>query len=146
VSFPFATRHTAALLAATYLVVGATGESLYYLVESPSIARAADASSRDGYFHDHGDGLWHRHAAGQRVDAAGDRHREPMARRDASRPHDHTCFLLAVAAAIELSVSAGAASLEAPVVGRPAGLGIEDRAVSSGSASLGARGPPRANA
>lgn len=55
-------RLAATLLAALFVVVGGAGESLYYLVEAESGLPAGQSEYQEnGYFHHHGDGVWHRH-------------------------------------------------------------------------------------
>lgn len=137
------------LLAATYLVIGATGDSLYYCIESPATERAPGEHRHGGYYHDHGEGLWHYHgpASGESA-AAPEREQvregsaEPIALPASPDRHDHTCLLLAVASAIELSVSLGRTApscSEGSCLICSAGAERVDRFCFS---RLGARGPP----
>jgi hypothetical protein len=165
-------RCAATLLAATYLVVGIGGDSLYYLLESPSLNQLSGAQlsgpqlpgvqlpgdnppngkvHQHGYFHQHGDGLWHRHTA-HSVDVPkasiqgrqlGHRTDEPSLRAERSPRHDHTCLLLAAASALAQSLLAGPPRVENTDPGPRIGRGIEALVAPSEATSLGARGPPR---
>lgn len=150
----------AALLAATYLVVGATGDGLYYLLESPALAQVAgleqsnDAGPSDSFFHDHGDGHWHHHAEhrsslaplptesvrGQGSIDRNDAELQDRAKR--ASHHDHTTLLLAIAEAVEQSVLTSLPLFEASQAEAPIGLERHGRASTSDRATLGPRGPP----
>ena len=147
-----------AILAATYLVVGAAGDGLFYLIEAPAVGQAGDgqqAGSQTGeaYLHDHGDGRWHHHGThrpksvapgGGRADGAlaGTNPGKPVWRLRSGNPHDHTTLLLALASEIELSVVADLPASDAPRVGRTVGAKDRGRVLRSNVASLGPRGPP----
>lgn len=132
------------LLAATYLVVGSLGDSLYYLVESPSVGRSSEAADSGSYAHSHGDGLWHHHQTAGRLDDANPDDRTIGDR--VSVRHDHTCLLLALASAVELSLHAAPATLVAPELGQLSAAPLASAAASSFHATLGARGPPGSRA
>ncbi|MEN1679372.1 MAG: hypothetical protein AAGJ46_07245 [Planctomycetota bacterium] len=147
-------RRISALLAAIYVIVGATGDSLHYLFESPSPAAAAEEQHADGFFHDHGDGNWHHHGHHQRPRAEFARQAtrdvgkvergaaDAATRIDAPCRHDHSTVLLAIASAIELSLlQSSAATLESLAV-RPIGRRERGAAAAVLTAALGPRGPP----
>ncbi|MCA9261556.1 MAG: hypothetical protein KDA61_20205 [Planctomycetales bacterium] len=103
-------------LAALYAVVGATGESLYYFVESPDSAAAAtqDDSASHGYYHAHGaEGHWHYHghAKGppQRATARNDAKpaEGPLARGVGAEHPPHSCALLSLVAQMKLGLAGG---------------------------------------
>lgn len=131
------------MLAATYLVVGATGDSLHYAVESP---QADQDQGSVGFAHDHGDGHWHLHGSHHHSDvtatAKRSRYAEGLSDRKASSHHDHTTLILAIASAIELSLLASPPLLEGPQVELLIDLGESGVASASDHASLGPRGPP----
>lgn len=138
-------RCLATLLAATYLVVGASGDGLYYLLESPA---AEQAESSVSYVHEHGDGLWHHHgvhshAGGETVstDTSVDTPEQPSYA-DATTHHDHTTLLLAIASALKLSLLAELPHAEIPSGDAIISVCEYARAWASKSANLGPRGPP----
>ncbi|MEQ8847339.1 hypothetical protein [Botrimarina sp.] len=154
---PFS-RRAATLLAATYVVVGATGDALHYLVSGD--AAQSDAAQSDaprlahhglahGYFHQHGDGLWHHHHGPAEADG---RTREQGAdarsksctglRAPVDGHRDHGVLLLALVSQLEESLApAGVVGAES----REPGLARTDgsrRVAALRLATLGARGPP----
>lgn len=149
VSLPVSTtlvhRLTSALLAATYLVVGATGEGLFYLIEAPEVAQATDGDAGHGFAHDHGDGLWHHHGGHHDENAtASTRSRvgEGLSDRDGAGHHDHSTLLLAVASAIELSLLNSPRLSETPRAALMIGSGEVDFTRPTDRGPLGPRGPP----
>lgn len=151
---PLRQRCLSTLLAATYLVVGATGDALFYLVESPTLTASAEERPAGSYFHDHGDGHWHHHGfhRDDRATAAAPANRGRVrAERaggvstacfDAESRHDHSTALLAIASAIELSLLDGSAA--ADFFAADCLIGLEDLGVATprGCVGLGPRGPP----
>ncbi|MEM6655241.1 MAG: hypothetical protein AAF596_05515 [Planctomycetota bacterium] len=149
------------LLAAIYLIVGATGDSLHYLVESPAPSASADEHLAGAFAHEHGDGLWHHHghhhdgavaaATNDGVsDDANDNRGRPSGERgfgfsEGGAHHtNHSCALLAIASEIEISLLAGSPAVE-PVQALPIDATDADALVgASPRSTLGARGPPRA--
>jgi hypothetical protein len=144
---------TAVFLAALYGVVGFTGESLHYLVTSPTTFWSNSRSSETVYYHVHAPdyhGHFHRHAhhgghSHAAIDVTHDSRqaRQGVAITSSDWDHEpHACPILTIVASIKLG---HAACCPAPIILDSAGTPSCERALFPAfeiASSLFARGPP----
>lgn len=147
-----ARQHLASLLAAIIAVVGGTGEALYYLIEADSGQPAqTQGHQRAGYYHQHGDGLWHHH--GPTHNPADVETTESFVesrvfdgllavRKQSPRHRSHSCFVLALVSQFQQSLVNVSTTFVAGVHVAPSYEVANCRIKRFFAPALGARGPP----
>ena len=149
---PLTRRLTATMLAAIFAVVGATGESLYYLVEAqPEQTSQREDHHHSGLLHHHGDELWHHHGALQSESFTSTTTEDDQPKicdqhgtiHSLSWAHqNHSCLALSLVSEIEHSIANSATFHALPDCIAPDINSQKHLALASFRSTIQPRGPP----